>query len=133
MRSLDAWDPDERGGIARPAVFVFAPDGTEAYRFASRDFADRADDADLMAAAAALGLAPLDDLPPARPAAEPEDDPGAFRTDAFGAYFRGVRSAALALSRRARDEADRADAATTSAMAASFLEAWRERREAASA
>lgn len=132
LRPLDAWNPAERGGIAWPTVWLFAPDGAEAFRFRSRDFADRPDDADLLAAVAALGLPPLG-LSPAEARAEPEDDPGAFPVGAYGPYFRGVRFGALALARRAQDPADRADAEATSAMGAGFLDAWKQRREAAGA
>ena len=41
LQPLGCWSPHERGGIAWPALLVVAPDGHEAYRYRSRDSADR--------------------------------------------------------------------------------------------
>lgn len=132
LKPLDRWNPDERGGIGKPGIFLLALDGTEAFRYRSRDFADRPDDDDLMAALETLSLPPVD-LPPWEPDAAPEEHPDAFRTDAFGGYFRGVRSGATALAMRAREDADRNEALGMLRMASSFLDAWKARREAAGA
>lgn len=129
LQPLDAWNPQERDGIAWPALILFDPSGAEVFRMRSRDFADRPDDADLIDALRSLDLSAITlGAAPAR--AEPVEDPAAFRTDSYGTYFRGMRSATGALARRLTSEADRAEAMAMSAMAASFLDAWSTRRSA---
>lgn len=130
LQPLDLWNPGERGGIGWPAVLVFAPDGREVHRMRSRDFADRPTDDDVFDAVRRLGLTPVDPGA-AEPVAEPEEHPDALRTEAFGPYFRGIRFGTIALSGRLRDEADVAEAVQMSEMAASFLAAWKLRRDAA--
>jgi hypothetical protein len=106
---------------------LFAPDGREAFRMRSRDFADRPRDDDLIDAAQALAL-PAIDLGAAPANAEPEEHDGALRIEAFGPYFRGIRFGTLALASRLTDAADRDEALAMSAMAASFVDAWKQRR-----
>ncbi len=127
LQPLDAWNPNERGGIGWPTLFVFGPDGREAYRMRSRDFADRPTDDDLFAVVGSLGSGPVE-LGPAPPGAEPEEHDGALRVEAFGSYFRGIRFGTIALASRLTNEADRNEALSMSAMATSFLEAWKQRR-----
>lgn len=129
LQPLDSWNPSERGGIAWPTVALFAPDGRETFRMRSRDFADRPSDDDLLTAVRALGCPPIT-LGPAAAVVEPEEDAVAFRTDAFGPYFRGIRSGVSGLAGRLATEADRDEARAMAAMAASFLDAWRTRRDA---
>jgi hypothetical protein len=131
LRRLDAWNPDERGGIAWPTVIVFDPTGTEVFRSRSRDFADRPPDDDLLDAVARLDLPPLT-LGPGPPQADPIEDRAAYRTEAFGSFFRGIRSGVRGLSSRLESERDRAEAEGMVAMASSFLDAWRERRDSLS-
>lgn len=126
LKPLDAWNPDERGGIGWPTLLLYAPDGKEVLRMRSRDFADRPTDDDVFAAARALGLAPIDPGPvPAD--AEPVEDPGALRVEAFGPYFRGIRFATIALAGRLHDERDVTETVALSEMSAGFLAAWKER------
>jgi hypothetical protein len=94
----------------------------------SRDFADRPTDEDLFAAVQQLELPPIE-LGVAPATAEPEEDPGALRIDAFGPYFRGIRYGTIALAGRLEPGANRAEALAMSNMAASFLDAWKARRE----
>jgi hypothetical protein len=129
LQPLQLWNPHERGGIGWPALMVVAPDGTEAYHYRSRDFADRPDDDDLLRALSGLRLPPLDPPPPWQPPVVPIEDPSALRVEAFGHYFRGMRSATGALAGRLTDTADRHEARAMSAMATSFLDAWKLRRE----
>ena len=128
LKPLDLWNADERGGIGWPAIVVLAPDGREVHRMRSRDFADRPTDDDIFDAVRQLGLPPVDPGP-ASPSAEPEEHPDALRTEAFGPYFRGIRFATFALAGRLRDDADVAEARQMSDMAASFLAAWKQRRD----
>lgn len=130
LKPLDAWNPNERGGIGWPTLVLVARDGRQALRVRSRDFADRPDDDDVFAVAAQLGLPAID--PGLAPAlAQPLDDPGALRTEAFGPYFRGIRSSMVALAGRLRDERDVAETLAMSEMATSFLAAWKQRRHVA--
>jgi hypothetical protein len=128
-KPLDAWNGEERGGIAKPTLLVVAPDGRVAYRYDGRDFADRPTDDDLLEALSGLDRPPVDP-PEWRPDTEPEEDRGAFRADAFTPYFLGVRSSAMALARRAdgADGACRREGNATMDMASSFREAWKRRR-----
>jgi hypothetical protein len=128
LKPLDAWNPHERGGIGWPLVVLFAPDGSEALRVRSRDFADHPTDDDVFAAARRLDVPPIG-LGPAPATADPVDDPGALWTEAFGPYFRGIRFATIALAGRLEDERDVAETVALSDMAASFLAAWKKRRE----
>lgn len=130
LEPLDAWNPRERGGIGWPTLILVAPDGGDVLRVRSRDFADRPSDEDVFAVAAQLEL-PGTDLGPSPPIAEPVDDPGALRTEAFGPYFRGIRSSTVALAGRLQDDHDVAECLTVSEMAAGFLAAWKERRQVA--
>jgi hypothetical protein len=128
-RPLDAWNPDERGGLFHPLVLLVAPDGRELVRHRSRDFADRGDDEDVLQALRHLRLSSRNP-PPWQPSeVEPEPTAAAFRPEAFGPYFRGIRSNTTALAKRMRDPADAEELRRTTRMAESFLEAWKQRRE----
>jgi len=125
LHPLDLWDAKDPRQIGIPAVIVLAPDGREVWRHRSRDFADRPDDADLFRAVESLALPRLDPPPAWRPAAGPEEHPGAFRTEAFGPYHRGVMFAMAAMAGRMREPADRPEAEALARQASSFLEAWK--------
>lgn len=130
-RPLDAWNPNEHGGVFHPLVLLLSPEGEVLVRHRSRDFADRPDDGDVLDALPDLDLPALPVPPPWQPSGiDPEPTPNAFRPEAFGAYFRGLRFGTLALAGRMRDDEDRAELTSTTQMAASFLEAWKERRQA---
>jgi hypothetical protein len=127
---LDAWNPQERGGVFHPLVLLVAPGGEVLVRHRSRDFADRPDDSDVLEALGALGLSAREvPLPWAPGGFQPQPTESAFRPDAFGAYFRGLRLGTRALAGRMRDEQDAAEVRQTSEMAGSFLDAWSRRRE----
>jgi hypothetical protein len=129
-KPLDVWNPDERGGVFQPLVLLLAPDGEVLVRHRSRDFADRPDDQDVLEALGALHLPARQVPPPWSPeGVQPQPTGGAFRPDAFGAYFRGLRLGTHALAGRMRDEQDAAEVRQTSQMAGSFLDAWTRRRE----
>jgi hypothetical protein len=132
-RPLEAWNAADHGGVFHPLVLLLAPDGRTLVEHRSRDFADRASDDDVLSALRELSLPPLDPPPPWDPGVAPQPTESAFRPDAFAAYFRGVRFSSLALAKRMRDDGDRAEVAQTESMAASFLQAWKERRAAAEA
>jgi hypothetical protein len=133
-RPLDSWNADERGGLFHPLVLLLAPDGRALVRHRSRDFADRADDSDVLDALRGRDLPARELASPWRPEGEgvtPRPTDSAFRVEAFGPYFRGLLFGTRALAGRMRDAQDAAEAQQVSAMAASFLEAWKQRRQAA--
>ena len=124
LRSLNLFDPEARGGIALPGVIVIAPDGTEAYRYQGRDFADRTTDAEMFAALEGLGL-PAIEAPTGGPEAEvPDDLKGFFTTEMMGPYFRGNMFGATAIAGRLSDPTAVAVAEEHRAMANATLEAW---------
>ena len=132
-RPLDAWNAEERGGLFVPLVMVVAPDGGTVLEHRSRDFADRPDDDDVLQALRALSLPARTSTRTWEPPVEPRPTENAFRTEAFGPYFRGIRFNLKALGPRMRDDEDAAELARTGQMAQSFLDAWKERRAAAEA
>lgn len=129
MVPLDAWNPDERGGIAWPVMALYDPDGHEVFRFRSRDFADRPPTDDLIRILTDLELPPIV-LGPAGALTEPVDETDAFSIDTFRPFFGGFRMAGIVLSRRIRDEVGGTEARAMSSMAAGFLDAWKQRKSA---
>ena len=129
LRPLELFDPEERGGIARPALLVIDPDGTERFGYRGDDFADRRHDDDVIAALEALDLAPIDPPPggPLDPSVELEQ-PGAFSPRLFVPYFRGNRLAAHAIFRRVDDEDAKTIAREHRQMCDTMLEAWEQIR-----
>ena len=125
---LDVWNADERGGLFHPLVLLVAPDGDRVVEHRSRDFADRDDDEDVLDALRALRLPARPEPAAWQPGIEPEPTQNAFRTQAFGPYFRGIRFVSRALAGRMRDEQDADELRRTERMSGSFLDAWNERR-----
>jgi hypothetical protein len=130
LQPLDLFDPNERGGIALPAMVVITPDNTEVYRYQGRDFADRTNDDDLWAALDGLGLAPVDPPPWEPPGEAPDDLKGFFRPADFGVFFRGNQYGALAIAGRLVDPAARAIADQHRDMAKHTLAAWEHHKPA---
>jgi len=124
LRPLDLFDPDERGGIGLPAMVVLAPDGTEAYRYVGRDFADRTTDDQVLAAVDGLGLPAIEPPSGGPVGGAPDDLQRFFRTDHVVPYFRGNRSAAVAIGGRLDDKAARAVAREHRVMCDATLAAW---------
>ena len=130
LKPLGLFNPDERDGIALPALYLLGPDGSEIYGRCSRDFADRQYDEAALTALTAAGLAPLDPgLDPWDPEVEPDADAdGVFTPELYGPYFRGAGSSAIAISMRldgpASDEAN-----AQYEMCVSMGKAWSRRRK----
>ena len=124
LAPLGLFDPNERDGIALPGMLVVAPDGSEAYRYQGRDFADRTTDEDVYAALDALELGAID-APDGGPIAEvPEDLRRFFAPKMFAPYFMGNKFGALAIQGRLDDDVAKAIAKEHREMADASLEAW---------
>lgn len=101
IEPLGLSDPKDPRGIARPAMILVTPDGEEAWRFVSRDFADRLPEEDVLARARELGLPPISQETPRPVDAQPGEK--ATLLQALPVYFRGARFAALAMGLRHKD------------------------------
>lgn len=125
--SMDMFDPEERGGIALPGLFVIDPSGNEVFAYRGNDFADRRHDADVLDVLESLGLDPME-APDGGPVDAEVDvvQKGAFTPQMFGPYFTGNKFAALAI--RLRSEGSEATTLATEhqEMAQSMLDAWKE-------
>lgn len=126
LKALGLYSPDERDGIAIPALLVIAPDGTETFRYTGNDFADRVADEEMFAAVEALGLEAIEP-PEGGPEGEcPDDVRGYFRPVSFNAYVTGSRTGALALSRRVKDPEAKAQLEEHVEQMTKSLAAWAE-------
>lgn len=90
-------EKDERR-IARPAIVVVTPAQEEAFRFVSRDFADRMPEDEVVAAVDQLDLPATSQEPPEPGPVEP--GPRSLSLPDLAVYFRGARFAALAMGLR---------------------------------
>ena len=125
LQALGMFDPEDRGGIARPGMVIVDPSGGEVYRYESRDFADRTNDEDLFRALEALDLPPVEPEPEVPDVEVPADLKGYFRPEDFNAYFRGNMFAAVAIEGRLTEDADaRAVARQHRQMSKASLDAW---------
>lgn len=129
LRPMEMFDPNERGGIALPGLFVIDADGVERFAYRGHDFADRRHDDDVLDALEALGLDPIE--PVAGGPVDPDvdvDQKGAFTPKLFGPYFTGNKYAAIAIKMRAEGDEAKTLAREHERMADSMLNAWRELR-----
>jgi len=127
LQPLGLFDPEERGGIALPGLLVIAPDGTEAFGYRGRDFADRTHDDDALGALESLGLGPIDsDVELGGPADADVDaeQQGAFTPRILVPYFKGNRFGALAIQMRAEGEESKRLAKEHRQMCDAILDAW---------
>jgi hypothetical protein len=125
LRPMDMFDPEERGGIALPGLFVLDSAGNEVFGYRGNDFADRRDDKDVMAALDRLGLDPIES-PDGGPVVNDVDvnQRGAFSPKMFGPYFSGNKFGALAIRLRAEGNEAKTLATEHQQMSESMLEAW---------
>lgn len=128
LQALGLYDPEERGGIALPAMLVIDPDGREVYRYEGRDFADRTTDDDIYAAIDGLSLEPVSPGPWDPGVDVPDDLRGYFRPSDFNPYFRGNRFAAIAIGGRLPSKETAAVAREHRMMVDASLAAWEEHR-----
>ena len=93
-------NPDDRRDLAYPAIVIVGPDGEEAWRWVSRDFADRIPEDDVVDAATALGLDAVEAEPMVN--GVPEPGPAAMPRLDLVPYYKGAKFAALAMYLRLR-------------------------------
>jgi len=104
LAAFGAREADELGGRVRPTTIVLEPNGLEAYRFESRDEADRPVGADVLDAVRALALPPRELRSGLHPRVPPEPAPDVYRLDELATYLRGAAGAARALYERSGSE-----------------------------
>ncbi len=120
-KPFDVWDAS--GTMAKPAIIVLTPDGTEVYRYAGIDFMDRPNDAEILDALSALDLPPIETPQGTVSYLEPQPGSRATTLEDLAVYMRGVRFASKALADRARDPIDTAEGERTSRMAERYIAA----------
>ncbi len=126
LKALGLYSPAERDGLAIPALLVIAPDGTETFRYAGNDFADRVADEAMFSAVESLGLDAIEP-PEGGPDGDfPDEARGYFRPVSFSAYMTGSRTGALALSRRVKDPEAKAQLEEHVEQMTQSLSAWAE-------
>lgn len=122
---LGVGDPHDDREIARPAAILVHPDGREAWRYESRDFADRIPEDEIIEQVDALGLPSTTQDEPDM--VQPHPGPRAMAVEELPAYFRGARFAALAMGLRHRELGDeiKEDSKAYVAQMDRFIEALR--------
>ena len=94
-------DPNDPRNLARPAMIVVDSEGNEAFRFVSRDYADRLPEDDVLDVVQGLDLGPT--TQPAPTPGTPEPGKKAMPLDGLPYYLRGARFAVQALGLRHKD------------------------------
>lgn len=100
-------DPKDKRNIARPAMFVVAPDREVVYSAVSRDFADRTSEEAAVASLIELGLPPT--TPEEFQVGPGEPGPYAVKIEDMEPYYRGAMFAVRALRGRHPEIADDAN------------------------
>jgi hypothetical protein len=104
VRPLGFDDEADPRQISRPGVVIVSPGGEVTYRYVGRDFADRPDEDEILAALAELGLpATTQEVAAPGPA---EAGPTAIPIDGVPFYLKGAKFANMALRSRHRDISD---------------------------
>ncbi len=127
LKPWKMFDPEERGGIALPGLFVLDADGNEVFAYRGHDFADRRNDDDAIEALEALGLDAIEPVTggPVIDGVELHQK-GAFLPKLFVPYFSGNKFGAIAIRRRADGDEAKTLAKEHQHMAQSMLDAWQE-------
>lgn len=94
-------DPDDLRNLARPAMILVDGEGNEAFRFVSRDYADRLPEHDVLEVVQGLGLGPTSQQAPTP--GVPEPGKRAMPLDGLPYYLKGARFAVQALGLRHRE------------------------------
>lgn len=108
-------NPDDARGLAYPAIVIVGPDGEEAWRWVSRDYADRIPEDEVLAAARGLGLEPVGATRMVN--GTPEPGPAAMARLDLVPYFRGAKFAAMAMYLRMRSIPEAREAAKAESIA----------------
>jgi len=101
IQAIGPWglaDQHDHRSIAIPAVVGVTTDGTEGFRFTSRDFADRPTEDWVVNSLRRMNLPPTTQGSPELGPIEP--GPNAMPSEQLFTYFRGARFAVVAMSRR---------------------------------
>ena len=97
-------DPNDARSIAKPAMVLIGSDGSEHWRFVSRDYADRLPNDEVLDHVRSLSLSAVSQASPEVGAVEP--GPGAMPFEGLFFYLRGARFAAQAMGMRHKDLGD---------------------------
>ena len=98
IRPYGVADENDERNIGRPAVVIITPDGQEAFRLVSRDFADRAVEEEVLAELHDLDLPPTTQKPPELGPAEA--GPNAMALESLLPYYRGATFAVKVMGSR---------------------------------
>ncbi len=98
---LGVADPVDRREIALAAMILIDPEGNEAFRFESRDYADRLPEETVLEQVRMLGLGPA--TQPTPKPGTPEPGERAMPLDGLPYYLRGARFAVAAFGFRHKD------------------------------
>ncbi len=104
----DLADPKDRRNLARIATVVIDPDGKEAWRKVSRDYAERPTEDETLDVVKTMDLSAIHQPPPAEGVPEPGQSAMPFRD--LRVYFRGAKFATRALGSRVPEAAEEAAA-----------------------
>ncbi len=127
LKALQMFNPDERGGIALPGLFVIDADGNEVFAYRGHDFADRRNDDDVIEALEALGLDAIDSVDGGPVVADVDvHQKGAFPPKSLVPYFLGNKFGAIALRTRMESANDKAILKEHREMAEGIIDAWQE-------
>lgn len=97
-------DPNDARNLARPAMVLIGPEGSEQWRFVSRDYADRLPNDEVIERVRGLGLEATTQPPP--DIGQVEAGPKAMPFEGLFHYIRGARFAAQAMGLRHKDLSD---------------------------
>ncbi len=98
IRPFGVADEKDERNISRPALVLLTREGEEAFRFESRDFADRMPEENVLTVVQALGFPPTSQTPPEIGPAEA--GPRTLSVRELKVYYRGARFAAQAMGLR---------------------------------
>ena len=98
IRPYGVADEKDERNIARPAIVVLTPEHREAFRFVSRDFADRLPEDQVLASIQRLKLPATTQEPPEP--GQPEPGRRSLSPSNLKIYFRGARFAAQTMGLR---------------------------------
>ena len=104
IRPFGVADEKDERNISRPALVVLTTSGEEAFRFESRDFADRMPEEDVLMAVQALDLPATTQESPVTGSAEA--GPRTLNLRELKVYYRGARFAAQAMGLRHAQHAE---------------------------